>query len=173
MLEFFSHLNSLHPLSAEATTALMKVIRPKELRRGQVWLQEGAVCDKLTFIIKGLVKLYFEAGSKEVVLSIARENECILSAQSYFEQLSSSYSIRSVEQSVIVFILRNDLLHLVSKYPELNSHLKVIAHQQAIQHEYHSGLLMLAPRERFEKLATNCTGMIDGRRIRDRLLAGC
>jgi hypothetical protein len=29
------------------------------LRKGQVWPQEGAVCDKLAFIEKGVVKIYF------------------------------------------------------------------------------------------------------------------
>ena len=172
MLPFFTYLNKLHPLSAEATAALMKMVRAKELRKGQAWLQEGAVCDKLTFVMKGLMKLYFETGSKEVVLHFARENDFILSAQSYLEQLPSEYTIRTTEPAVIVYFLRNDLQHLLAKFPELNLHFLLIDQQQSFAYEYHMGLLMLSPKERYEKLAQDHAWMVDGSRITDRMLAG-
>lgn len=89
MLAFFQYLNSIHPIPPEAQAALMGAVRQKDLRKGQVWLQEGAICDKLTFIEKGLAKVYFESGSKEVALCYNRENEVMLSVQSYFMQKPS------------------------------------------------------------------------------------
>jgi CRP-like cAMP-binding protein len=44
----------------------------KELRRGQVWLQEGAECDRICFVMRGLLKLYFDEGDREVI-SILRQ----------------------------------------------------------------------------------------------------
>ncbi|MDB5230561.1 MAG: hypothetical protein JWN76_1366 [Chitinophagaceae bacterium] len=172
MIEFFNHLNSLQPLSSEAVAALLKIIKAKELRRGQVWLQEGAVCDKMTFVVKGLLKLYFETGSKEVILSFAREGEFMVSAQSYFGQVPSHYTIRSVEQTVLVYILRSDMQGALEKHPELNMHLSLIARQQAAAHEYHTALLMLSRQARFEKVAADHPWMVNGRLLSDRMLAG-
>ncbi len=172
MIEFFQYLNSLHPLSPEAAGDLMKVIRAKELRRGQVWLQEGAVCDKMTFVVKGLMKLYFETGSKEVALNFVKGNELMISAQSYFEHAPSRYIIRSVEQTVVIYIMRNDIQNVLEKHHELHLHLLLIAQLQIADLEYHTGLLMLSRKERFEKLKADRTWMTDGRMLSDKMLAG-
>jgi CRP-like cAMP-binding protein len=149
----------------------LKVIRAKELRRGQVWLQEGAVCDRISFVVKGLLKLYFESAFKELVISFSSENEFSLSADSFFNQVPSRYTIRSIEATVIVFISANELRSLTEKFPELNLHLKCVAEQQVSAFEYHSGLLMMPPKERYEQLASDHPWMIDGSRLTDRLLA--
>lgn len=171
MIEFFNYLNSLHPLSAEATAALMKVIRVKELRRGQVWLQEGAVCDKMTFVVKGLMKLYFEVGSKEVVLNFARENEFMVSAQSYFNRAASDYSIRCIEQTVVAYILCNDWYHILEKHSELNKHYLLIAKECLSSMENHTALLLMPPKARYEILVADNSWMIEGR-LTDRMIAG-
>ncbi len=172
MLEFFSYLNKLTPLSPEATAGIMKVIRVKELRKGQVWLQEGAVCDKMTFVIKGLLKLYFESGNKEVILQLAKEEEWMVSAQSYFSNTPSVYTIRSIEQSLVVYILFTDMNHLVERYPELNHHYLLIAKEQATCLEKHTSILLMPPKQRFEELVNKGSWMINGHRLTDRLLGG-
>lgn len=172
MIEFFNHLNSLQPLSSEAVAALLKVIKAKELRRGQVWLQEGAVCDKFTFVIKGLMKLYFETGSKEVILNFAREKEFMISAQSYFDQSPSRYTIRSVQQSVVVYVLIHELQSTIDRFPELNLHFSLVAHKQVVEYEYHTGLMMLQPRERYDRLIEEKSWMVNRKVLTDKLLAG-
>lgn len=172
MIEFFRYLNSLQPLSPEATSGIMKVIRTKVLRRGQVWLQEGAVCDKMTFVVKGLMKLSFETGSKEVVLQFAREDEWMISAQSYFEGRPSAYSIRSIEQTVVVYLLRTEWDHLLAKCPELNKHYLWIAGGQIKKMEEHLSLLLHPPRDRFEKLIDTGMWLVKSGRLTDRHLSG-
>lgn len=172
MVELINHFNTIHPLSPEAIAALIKVIKAKELSRGQVWLQEGAVCDKISFVIKGLLKLYFEPGNKELILHLGKENEFVLSAQSYFTDLPSEYAIRAVEPSVIVYISKMDWKYLIQKFSELNIHFLSIAQTYISSFEQHSSLLMLSPKERFDKLTEEGSWLGDGRRITDRLLAG-
>ncbi len=171
MTAFFQYLNSLYPLSAEATAALLKVIRTKELRRGQVWLQEGAVCDKMSFVVKGLMKLYCESGSKEVVLQFAKEGDCILSAHSYFGKLPSKYSIRSVEPSIIIYLQKSDLDDLLGRYLEMNILFRCIAEKQASEYEAHSNLLMLSLRERYERFLLDKSWVVSSGRISDKLLS--
>ncbi len=171
MLSFFNYLQSLHPLSPDCQAALMKVIRPKELRRGYVWLQEGAICDKLTFIIKGLSKLYFESGSKEVCLQIAKENEFIFSVNSFCLQSPSAFTMRMIEPTVVVFILYNDWYNLLEKFPELNIHLRLLMQKQLCDFENHTSLLMLNQKERFDRLCSMYPWMGDGKRLTDRVVA--
>ncbi len=171
MVELINHLNSIHPLSAEAIAALLKVMKAKELRRGQVWLQEGAVCDKMGFVIKGLLKLYFESGNKELILHLAKEDQFLVSAQSYFSEQPSEYSIRAVEPSVIVYISKIDWNYLIQRFTELNIHHQAIAQSHICSYEKHTSLLMLPPRDRFEELMSNGSWLGDGKRITDRVLS--
>ncbi|MEO8172547.1 MAG: cyclic nucleotide-binding domain-containing protein [Sediminibacterium sp.] len=171
MIEFFNYLNSLHSLSSEATAALLKVMRAKELRRGQVWLQEGAVCDKFSFVVKGLMKQYFETGSKEVIICFARENEIIFSVQSYFKNTPSPHTIRAVEQSVVVYVLRSEFEHLMERHGELMRHYVLMVQERACQMEQHVGVLLLPSKERYESLAAASPWMVEGR-LTDRMLYG-
>jgi signal-transduction protein with cAMP-binding, CBS, and nucleotidyltransferase domain len=172
MLEFFEYLNSIHPLSAEATTALMKVIKVKELRKGQVWLQEGAVCDKLTFVVKGLMKMYFEDGCRELIMMLARENDRILAFESFLDASPSDFIIRSIEATLVIYVMRNDLFEVVKKMPELQVHyLKMVCEQCRLLEE-RSRLLLLPPYIRFKIVMRTDSWLSDGTRIYDRLLAG-
>lgn len=171
MQAFFNFLNAIQPIAAECHAAVFKVVRTKELRRGQVWLQEGAVCDKFTFVLRGMLKLYFEAGNKELVMAFARENEVLISAQSYFNSSPSDYSIRAVESSTVLSISGADLSQLLDKYPALQIHMIAVAQIQAEALEVHTGLLMLGARARFGRVAELYPWMLDGSRLTDRLLA--
>ena len=171
MLSFFSALNAIHPLLPETQAALMKSMQVKELRRGQVWLQEGAVCDKITFVVKGLLKLYFESGAKEVVMQFAKEDDWMVAANSYFEREPSHYTIRCVEPSFIIYFTKTDFDQLLERHIELNILFKLIAEKQMRQYEAHTALLMLSLRERYENLLTQNSWMVCSGRITDRLLA--
>lgn len=171
MVAFFQHLNSIHPLSAEAAAGLMKVVKIKELRRGQVWLQEGAVCDKMTFVVKGLMKLYFESGCKEVIMELAKEDEWMVAANSFFSGLRCNYIMRCVEPSVVNYINKVDLDDLLERHRELNFHFKIIAENQGKQYEVHAALLMLTLKERFDRITDGDFWMVNSERISDRLLA--
>ncbi len=165
-----NYFNLLHPLSDQAQASLLRVVKHKELRRGQIWLQEGSVCDKITFVEKGLLKLFFESGKKEVIINFARENEIMFSAQSYVSQMPSMYAIRAIEQTTISYILRNDLQRILFKHLELYQHYTFIMHQTLTQIETHAALLLHQPKERYQSLLNANSWVTDGR-LTDRLLA--
>lgn len=171
MLEFFNYLNSIHPLSPEATAALMKVIKVKELRKGQVWLQEGAVCDKFCFLVKGLVKIYFEIRNKELIVNLANENKIILATHSYFDRVPSRFTIRSVEPSVVLYITATEMNYLLDRFIELHFHLFYIIRSEMAVLEWHTMLLLLPPKERWRILQSSDSLGIDSLRVSDRLLA--
>ncbi|MES2373459.1 MAG: Crp/Fnr family transcriptional regulator [Bacteroidota bacterium] len=171
MIEFFNYLNSLHPLSAEATAALMKVIHAKELRKGQVWLQEGAVCDKLTFVVKGLMKLYFENGNKELIVHFAGNNEFIVSVKSFVNQNASPYTIRAVDPTVICYILERDWVWATQKFPELNAHFGNIFYRICSGYEEHLGLQLIPAKPRYFILMSDKSFLIRSLELPDRLIA--
>lgn len=171
MLAFLHYLQSIHPLSPELQAALLACVRSKSLRKGQVWVQEGAVCDKLGFIEKGLVKIYFESGQKEVALWFVRENELAICARSFFEQHPASFAIRAVEPTQLYYLLYQDLQRVLKLHPALNLHMRVILQHYFTQSELHTELLLCGARERFERVQQLHPWMGDKSRLTDKMLA--
>ena len=171
LIGLFTYLNSIHPLNEEAAGAMMKSLRVKELRKGQVWLQQGAVCDKFSFMEKGLAKIYFESGSKECVIGYAIENDVLLSAKSYFLQTASEFSIRAIAPCEISYFQYADIVHLLSKYIELNIHFRIMMQHCFALHETHLALMMMHPRERYEKMLSLNPSLVNGNKFTDRMLA--
>ena len=149
----------------------MKVLRQKELRKGQIWLQQGAVCDKFSFMEKGLAKIYFESGSKEAVIGYVLENDILLSAKSYFLQGPSELSIRAIAPSVISYFQYTDIQHLLSKYTELNINLRIMMQHCFALYETHLALMMMHPRERYDRMLLLYPAMVNGNRFTDKMLA--
>jgi CRP-like cAMP-binding protein len=149
MLTFFHFLNSLHPLSAAATSAIMQVIQEKALRKGQVWLQEGAVCNKLCFVSHGLLKMYFEMGNKELILRFASTGNILFPIYSFFNQTGSPFIIKATEPTSVKFIYKVEWDNLRKNYAEVNIiHLKLLE-QLGAEMEQRIRLLLLQPHERY------------------------
>lgn len=171
MLELLNFLNSVHPITPEAQHYLGTVLRKKELRKNQVWLQEGAVCDKIAFINTGLVKVYFETGLKEVCLWYNKENEVIISAHSFFGQSTSHLAIRAVEPTTVYYITYTELQKIYGQHIDFNVNgRRILEHYYSIS-ETHVMLLLQPPRQRFEAIGKFYPWMVDGSRLTDKMLA--
>ncbi|MFW2475426.1 MAG: Crp/Fnr family transcriptional regulator [Sediminibacterium sp.] len=172
MLDFIHFLNRLAPLSPTVQAAFIACMRKKELRRGQLWLQEGGVNDKIGFIEEGLLKQYSECGSKEVVMLLFKEQQMLFSAKSFFEQEPSAFAIRAVEPSTIWWLSYTDLQGMVGQFPELNVHLRLILQQKFSADEAHVELLLRPPQQRFFLVHKVFPWIKDHPLITDRLIAG-
>jgi CRP-like cAMP-binding protein len=171
VLNLFFYLNSLHPLSEEVQGAIANIVKLKELRKGQVWLQEGGICDKMTFVDKGLLKLSFEMGSKELVVNFAKENEIIIETSSYFRQLPSEHSIRAIEQTSVYYFHLADWKHLQQRFDCIDTLFQKLYALQWQQEQVHTAILLLPPKARFQKIAKMYPWMTDGHRLSDKMLA--
>ena len=171
MLELLNFLNNVHPITPEVQHYLGTILRKKELRKNQLWLQEGAVCDKIAFINTGLVKVYFETGLKEVCLCYNKENEVIISAHSFFNQLPSHSAIRAVEQTTVHYITYNELQKAFGQHVDFNINVRRIWEHCYTIAETHVLLLLQSPRKRFEAIGKFYPWMVDKSRLTDKMLA--
>lgn len=171
MLEFFAFLNSLYPLSDEAQAAMMKVMTEKKLRKGQHLLKEGEVCKHLTFIRRGLLKVYFERDQKEVALWYNREMDSVLSVESFYSQIPSDLSIKCVEDCELLVVPYIEVENMYERYPVYNRHARLILQHYYSLSEAHVKLLLKTPRQRYEAIKQKHPWMVDGSRLTDKMLA--
>ena len=171
MLELLKFLNSVNPIQPLVQQYLGQVLRKKQLRKNQVWLQEGAVCDKIAFIENGLLKVYFESGAKEVCLWYNKENDVIISAKSFFAQTASQLAIRAVTEATLYYIHYDELQTLYDKHLEFNINgRRVLEHYYGLS-EQHVCLLLQPIKLRYQLTSKLYPWMFTDTRITDRMLA--
>lgn len=171
MLELLNFLNSIQPVSPEAQQFISSSLRKKKLRKNQVWLQEGAVCDKIAFIEEGLMKIYFESGVKEVCLWYNKENDVIISAKSFFAQTPSKLAIRAVTPVTLYYIYYPELQALYNSDIHFNINgRRILEHYYSLS-EQHVSLLLQPVKMRYQLLTQLYPWMLTDKRISDSMLA--
>src|SRR5579859_6479443 len=105
-------LHSFHPLSKALKDDLEKKLQRKVFRPGDYILQEGAVCDRMHFIAKGLVLCDNGfAGIYEYIKGwlgidyFMTEGEIATSKASFYNGTPSRQSIRAMEYTVTLSLL--------------------------------------------------------------------
>ena len=169
MLELFQYLNSIYPLSPDIQSYLMQVLKRRELRANSYWLREGDTCDRIAFIEKGLMKIFYNSGHKEIIVWFNRECDVVISVKSFFNQIPSKLAIKTVEPSVINYIEYKDLDYIYSKYRDFNITARKITENYYCISEDHLMLMHLSPKERYTALLTQFPWMPG--RIKDKYLA--
>ncbi len=169
MLELFQYLNSIYPLTPEVQSYLMQALKKRELPANSFWLREGNVCNRIAFIEKGLVKIFYNLGDKELVVWFNKERDIIISVKSFFKQIPSQLAIKTIEPTVVNYIEFKDLEHIYNKYTHFNINARKITEQYYCFSEDHLMLMHLPAKERYQSLVKQFPWMPE--RIKDKYLA--
>ncbi len=169
MLELFQYLNNIYPLSAEMQSYLMQVLRRRELPANYYWLREEEVCTKVTFIEKGLMKLFYTLEEREIITGFKKEYDIAISVTSFFKQLPSRLSIRTIEPTVVSYIELKEIEYIYKRHTDFNINARKITERYYCTLEEHLMLMYLPPKERFIELMKQHTWM--SARIKDKHLA--
>lgn len=106
----------------------------RNIKRRQMILQEGFVCQHYSFVVEGCFKMYaIDDKGNEHNLQFAAENDWIADISSFHSQKPSKLFIEAIEPSVILQIEQQDLYFLYSNVPKLNIIFKVIIENKFIE----------------------------------------
>ena len=128
-------LNQIKPLSKEINDALIESFHDEKIKKGEILLHEGDVCDKLWFLAEGLLRSYHNIGNKEVTSRIMFRNHIVISPGSFFTQTAATESIQALANSTIVTLTYADLQAIYLKFPEFNYHTRIITEQYFYKQE--------------------------------------
>jgi CRP-like cAMP-binding protein len=170
MLELFQYLNSIYPLTAEIQSYLMQALKKRELPSNAYWLREGDVNNRIAFIEKGLVKIFYNLNDKEIVVWFNKEQDIIISVKSFFKQTPSQLAIRTIEPTILHYIEYKDLEYIYRKYTDFNINARKITEEYYCTSEDHLMLMHLPPKERYFALRAQHPWM--EKRIKGKYLAG-
>jgi CRP-like cAMP-binding protein len=89
-------------------------------KKNEYILKQGAVCEHLYYIKKGLLRGFYTKNDKDITNWFAAEGTLATSAYSFISKKSGFEGIVAVEDTELDVISRKSLYALYSKYPSLN-----------------------------------------------------
>lgn len=153
MNPLIKELKNFGTISLEAELDFHKRVVRLVRKKSSFYIKEGQTSSGLFIIEKGLVRMFYRKGDKEINSLFALENEVMTSSRTFFFELPSKENIQFLEDSIIYSISRKDLYELCSLYPEINTieRLATEAYSLALEDRIFS-LQTLTAFERYEEL---------------------
>jgi CRP/FNR family transcriptional regulator, anaerobic regulatory protein len=126
-----NNIDSLHQLqyffkqlvpgfTSESWETTAGVLSVRNFKKGEFLVREGQVCNYVSFINKGLVRLYHIVNGREKVICFAAENEYTSEYRSFLNRMPSDSFVQALEETEVVEMSYHDLQMLYAKVPEAN-----------------------------------------------------
>lgn len=114
--KFFSQFGALSP---ETINDLADRSVAKSVKKGEILLFNGQICDKIYFVTKGCLRLYYIANDIEITVWFSFENNSAIELSSFLSGAPSEYFLEAIEDSEILSLHKPTLTSLYQKHPEL------------------------------------------------------
>lgn len=115
LLHSIQNLITLSPTEIDIVTFLFK---EKTYKKGDFFLAEGQICNKVGFVAKGLMRYYINHNGEEKTYAFSQENDYVCNYESFLPQSPSSKIIQAVEDCDVLVISYNDLQLLYTNVRE-------------------------------------------------------
>jgi|SRR5689334_20838307 CRP-like cAMP-binding protein len=148
---FFQFLHKFIDLSEDEFDRLIRpYIEVRHFKKKQIVTQGGQVEDYLNFVIKGLVRKFYQKGKEEINMQISTEGHIIHAQESFHSRTPSEYVIETIEPTTMVSVTYENLekLYASSHKMERLGRL-VITFSMVIKDRWQMNMIKLTPRERF------------------------
>lgn len=150
----YIELKSGMSLTEEDRALIETLFHPKRMLKKQYFLQEGDVCKKIGFVVRGAARMYsIDDKGHEHIIQFAMENWWLGDNESINQLVPSRYHIELLEDSDLLVITVPNAIELRDRLKAWDLAIKAIDRQYAIasQKRIHASISMTAE-ERYEML---------------------
>ncbi|MGS2739285.1 Crp/Fnr family transcriptional regulator [Sinomicrobium sp. M5D2P17] len=128
--------NKFFPLDQKEKEEVLRLFKPRVLKRKAFLLQEGEICRDFTFVVSGCLRMYaLDTNFKEHNLQFSVENTWISDIQSFYSEQQSKLYIEAIEPSMVLQIGHDDLLHLYVNYHKFDRNFRIIVEQKYMDYQ--------------------------------------
>ena len=125
-----ANIDSIVSLNSEEWDSLRNDISFVHLKKGDFFLQEGAVCKEIAFIDKGAL-IYSRSldNGDEITSDFAFENEWVTNNYSRLNNSPSNLNIKAIEDSNLLVITHQNLTCLYDRIPMIERFSRILMEQ--------------------------------------------
>ena len=118
---FTIHIATLFNVSEENAGIFLSQFTSTALKKNEVFVAEGQVCNKVGLIAQGLMKCVYNKDGEEIVFEFAHECNFISDYYSFVTNTPSEKEIRCLEDTIVYVITRDKLEKLAAEHPFIES----------------------------------------------------
>ncbi len=119
----------LPTLTTEGWAFTESLLSVRQVKKREFIVRQGAVCNHISFVNKGLVKMSYMTEDKEKIISFCNEGNYISDYHSFLTRKPSMLYIQALEDTELVETQYDNLQLLYKKVPEANLLGRLIAEQ--------------------------------------------
>lgn len=93
---------------------------PHRLRKGELLVTSGEVCNAIYYVKKGILRGYVKEGVKDITTWITGEHELVSSISSFDLQIPAVENIQAIEDCELVGLTYENMEYLYEHFPEVN-----------------------------------------------------
>lgn len=133
----FSHILAKVPLTVAEQEAIKPFFTPRKLRKKQYLLQEGEVCQYLSFVSKGLLRSYSvdEKGGEHMNM-FAFEGWWSSDMYSFFSGQKAVFAIDAIEPTEILMVTLEDFEAMTLKVPVMDRYFRILFQNSLVTKEH-------------------------------------
>lgn len=133
MISLLRYFRSIYPLPEALRDHLEDIVKEKKLKKKDFLLKAGQVCGNIYFVEEGLLRSFYEKGSREISFAFMKEGDLCLDLESFLSQEYSQRSIQALEDSTLSYIAYEELQRIYKDFDGFNKIGRVMTEQCFIQ----------------------------------------
>lgn len=134
-------------------TAVVEQFHHRVLHKGDLFAQQGRICDQLAFVERGLFQFFCDRNGDEITTYTAGPDDFLVSLGSFLKQQPARESIRALTDGVIWSITRSSFTKLRQDLPSFGLfYVGLLEDQINCIEESRYNLLTLTAEQRYQKL---------------------
>jgi len=140
-------------MTHEELDVLESVLIPMKFQKGEKILSEGEVCDKIYWVVKGLVREFYYKNGKELTEYMATENTIVMSIESLFREQPTHLQLQALEPTIIYAMPKSELEQVAMKSVNIQILYRKILEESLILSQIHADMLRFeSAQDRYAKL---------------------
>lgn len=152
---FEKHLKQFPHYTPKVYEEIRPFLVTKNIDEGNYFLRNGKTAREIAFVERGLLRLYYLHGGKEVTNCFCKENTITTSYSSLITQQASDISIQAIEPSKLIVFSFSALQKLYEKNLFWQQLGRLAAESEFITAECHNRFLSdLSATERYKQVLT-------------------
>jgi CRP-like cAMP-binding protein len=148
--------NLLPQMKQEDWLAIQGKLTIQHLKKGEFLTRSGETCRNVSFINKGLLRMYYLADGKEICVGFASQNDYLALYDSFLTREPSSGNIDALEDCELINLSYDAMQELYQSHPVFERFGRKIAEMLFLSISSQTNrLLTLTPEERYRYLIAN------------------
>jgi CRP-like cAMP-binding protein len=145
--------NLVPRLSDSELDALEECLLARDVSKGDFVVRAGQVCKYVSFVNKGLVRLYYTFDGKDISTGFAGSGEYTAEYESFLTRKPAAQNIGALTDSQIIDLGFDDMQRLYNQYPAFQEFGRKMSEMLFILlNQRNTALLALTPEERYRNM---------------------